>query len=80
MLGIDGKILNRPPKKQVLTAVLKNWERSAVKHFIEKPILLNLLDLSAIFVQGCCSLMKIRPTNLFLATNIKSILKSFNLK
>ena len=40
MFGIDGKVLNRQPKR------LQNCEKSAVKHFIEKPMLLSFVDLS----------------------------------
>ena len=49
MLGIDGKVHRRLPKRQILTAVLQNWEKPAVKYFIEKPMLRNFVDLSAIF-------------------------------
>ena len=38
MHGLDGKVLSRPPKKQVLTAAPKNCEKSAVKHSIENPV------------------------------------------
>ena len=49
MLGIDGKVLGQPPKRKILTVVLQNWEKSAAKHFIEKPISLKFVDLSKIF-------------------------------
>ena len=49
MLGIDGKVHRGLPKRQILTAVLQNWEKLAVKYFIEKPMLRNFVDLSAIF-------------------------------
>ena len=43
------KVFKLPHKKQVLTVVLQNCEKSGVKHSIEKAILLNLLDLPTIF-------------------------------
>ena len=43
------KVFKLPPKKQVLTVVLQNCEKSGVKHSIKKPMLLNLLDLLTIF-------------------------------
>ena len=49
MLGIDVKVLSPLPKKEILTVVLKNCEKSAVKHSIEKPILLTLLNLCIMF-------------------------------
>ena len=49
MLGIDGKVLGQPPKKQTLTVVLQNLGKSAAKHSNEKPMLLNFLNLSTIF-------------------------------
>ena len=44
-----GKVPSRPPEKQILTVVLNNYEKSAIKHSIEKPMLLNFVDLSTIF-------------------------------
>ena len=35
--------------KRKFRHVLRNCEKSAVKHFIEKPILLNFVDLPAVF-------------------------------
>ena len=49
MLGFDGEVLSRPLKKQILTEKLQNREKSTVKHFIGKPMLLNFVDLSTIF-------------------------------
>ena len=46
MLGIDGKVPSRPPISQSFTPVLQNCEKSAVKHSIEKLVLLNFGDLS----------------------------------
>ena len=40
---------SRSPKKQVLPVVLQNCEKPAVKYFIEKPMLLNFVNLSTIF-------------------------------
>ena len=48
MLGIDGKVLNRQPKKKILTVMLQNCKKSAVKHSIEKLMSLNFLGLSTI--------------------------------
>ena len=35
--------------RQILTFLLRNWEKSAVKYYIEKTILLNFLSFSTIF-------------------------------
>ena len=48
MLGIDGKVLRRLTKRQILTVVLQNCEKSAAKHLIEKPVL-NGVGLSTMF-------------------------------
>ena len=45
-LGIDEKVLSRRQKSQFLTVVLQNLEKSAVKHYIEKAMLFNFVDLS----------------------------------
>ena len=42
MLRFDGKLLT---KSQIWRFLVKNWKKSAVKHFIEKPILLNFTNL-----------------------------------
>ena len=34
MFGIDVEVLSRPPKKQILTVVLQNFEKSAVFQFV----------------------------------------------
>ena len=39
----------RPPKSQSLTFFGRNGKKSAVKHSIEKPILLNFMTLSPNF-------------------------------
>ena len=49
MLRIGGKVFSRQPKNQILTFVLRKPKTLAVKHSIEKTMLLNLLDLSTIF-------------------------------
>ena len=36
MFGIDGQVLSRPPKRQILTVVLQNFKKSAIKHSVEK--------------------------------------------
>ena len=39
MIGFDGEYPPRQPsKKQILTFVLENCQKSALKHSIEKPI------------------------------------------
>ena len=48
-LGIDRKVFSRPHKRQISTVVSQNCEKSAVNHFIEKPMLVNFVDLSTIF-------------------------------
>ena len=40
----DGKVLSRLPKMQTLTFVLQSFKKSAVKHLIEKPMLLNFVE------------------------------------
>ena len=54
MLGMDGTVLSHPPKKQILTVALQNLKESGAKYFIEKPMLLNLVDLSTIFFPKLC--------------------------
>ena len=49
MLGIDGSVLSRPPKKQILTVMLQNCENSSVKYSIEKYMLFYFMDLSTVF-------------------------------
>ena len=46
MLETDGKVLSRPTKRQILTVVLQNCQKSTVKHSLEKPMLLNFVYLS----------------------------------
>ena len=36
---------SRPPKKQVLIVALENYKKIALKHFIEKPISSNFVNL-----------------------------------
>ena len=48
-LGNDGKVISRPPKRQILTVLLQNCKTSAVKRFIEEPMLPDFVDLSTIF-------------------------------
>ena len=48
-LGNDGKVISRPPKRQVLTVLLQNCKKSVVKRFIEEPMLPDFVDLSIIF-------------------------------
>ena len=50
MLEIIEEVLRRPPKKQVLIAVLQNCKKLAVSHSIEKPGLLDFLELSKYFI------------------------------
>ena len=53
MLGNDWKVHSRPPKKQILTVVLQTCKQSAVKHFIEKSILLNFYDALELVFSHC---------------------------
>ena len=48
-LGIDGKSPAGHFKSKILAVVLKNCQKPAVKHFKEKPILLNVVKLSLMF-------------------------------
>ena len=43
ILGTDGKVLSWSRKNQILTAVLQNCKKSAMKHSIDKPILFNFV-------------------------------------
>ena len=47
--GNDGKVISRPPKRRILTVLLQNCKTSAVKRFIEEPMLPDFVDLSSIF-------------------------------
>ena len=47
--GNDGKVINRPPKRQILAVLLQNCKKSAVKRFIEEPMLPDFVNLSSIF-------------------------------
>ena len=48
MFGIDGKYPAGLIKKQILTVQLEHCEIWPAKHFIEKAILLNYMNLSTI--------------------------------
>ena len=48
ILGFGGEVLSRTPKTQILTMLLQDYEKSALKHFIQKPLLLNFVVLSTI--------------------------------
>ena len=52
MFGIDGEVLSRPLKRQILTVVLHNIKKSAAKHSMEKPTLLFWAICLQYFVQG----------------------------
>ena len=41
---------NRPPKRQILTFVLENREKQAVKHSVETPILLEFREFLLIVI------------------------------
>ena len=49
MLGIDGHVLSRSHKIQILTIVLQNCKKSTTILSIGKPTLLYFVDLSTIF-------------------------------
>ena len=46
MLGIDGKVHTKLPKRQILTVVLQNCKKLALKHSIEEPAFLCFVDSS----------------------------------
>ena len=48
MLGIDGKYPAGLIKKQIITVLLEHCEIWPAKHFIEKAILLNYVNLPTI--------------------------------
>ena len=56
MLGNERKVLSGPPKRQILTAVLQNCEKSAVKGSIEKRMSLDFVNCLQYFVQDCSHL------------------------
>ena len=49
MLGFDGEYPAVQPKAKFWHFLVKNCKKSAVKHSIEKPILLNFVNLSPTF-------------------------------
>ena len=49
MLGFDGQYPVVQPKAKFGHFLLKNCKKSAVNHCIEKPILLNFINLSPTF-------------------------------
>ena len=51
MFRIDGKLFSRQSKRQILSDVLQDYEKSTVKHLMMKNIslLLNFVNLSTIF-------------------------------
>ena len=49
MLGFDGKYPAVQPEAKFWRFLVKNWKKSAVKHSIEKPSLLNFVSLSPTF-------------------------------
>ena len=49
MFLTNDKVLRPPSKRQILTVVLQNCEKPAVKHSIGKPMLLNLVDFTTRF-------------------------------
>ena len=69
MLGFDGEYTAVPPKAKFGRFLVKNRKKSAVKHSIQKPILLNFLNLSRTF---CPKLKEVRfffseyPEHIFL--------------
>ena len=50
MLRTEGEVLCWPPKSQILTVGLQNCNKSALKHSIEKVMLLNFVSLSFVGV------------------------------
>ena len=46
MLGIDWKVLRRPPKNQILAVVPQNCKKLALKYSMLKPRLPYFVDLS----------------------------------
>ena len=53
MLGINEEVFSCPSKKQILTFVLQNCKKSAVKHLKKKLCCLILLIYLHYFIQGC---------------------------
>ena len=49
MLGIDGHVLSRSHKIQILTVVLQNCKKSTKILSIRKPTLLYFVDFSTVF-------------------------------
>ena len=54
MLGIDTKVLSRPPKRQTLIVVLQNCKKAAVKYSIKKTYVHKFMWICLhYFVQDC---------------------------
>ena len=49
MLGFDGKYPAVHPKAKIWRILVKNCTKSAATHSIEKPVLVNFVNLSPIF-------------------------------
>ena len=49
MLGFDCEYSDVHPKAKFWRFSVKNCKKSAVKHFIEKPVFLNFMNLSPAF-------------------------------
>ena len=49
ILGSNGQVLSQPPERNIFTFALQKFAKSAIQHSIEKPMLFNFADLSAIF-------------------------------
>ena len=49
MLEFDGEYSARHPKAKFRCFLVKNCKKSAVKHSVEKPILVNFVNLSTAF-------------------------------
>ena len=76
-LEFDGKYPAGHPKPKFWRFSVKNRKKSAVEHFIEKPVLLNFVNLSKTVVNGKLILMSI-VTFLRLMFASKSILRNIS--
>ena len=75
------EIDSKQPKKQILKVVLENFEKSAVKHSIEKPIILNFLLSKIVWGSSIPFLTRRKPLGICVFCRFyyfKSLIQSLN--
>ena len=75
MLGFNGKCPAVYPKRQILNFLLEKHKKSPVKHFLEKPILVNFVNLSSVFRPTLASIFRSRLSHILISnsTQVPSI-------